>query len=89
MQVTYYIDCFERELTVTFPDDYEPARDEIYNILDWAYDRWIHVSEIEDEEDYLIVHDMCCEQYMVEYILAPNYDYLDWDSVYIGDEEEE
>ena len=85
--VSYDVYWAERELTVVLPDEYESQRDEIYNLLDWAYDRWIHIGEIEGEEDYLIVHDMPCEQYMVEYRLASKYDYIDWYSEYYNEED--
>ena len=86
MIVTYDIFWADRELTVVLPDYYSNKRDEIYDLLDWAYDRWNHVSELEDDEDYLLIHDMCCEEYMVEMVLAANYDYISWDSEYYEEE---
>jgi hypothetical protein len=81
MIVKIDIDCYDRELLVMFDEKYSRDRDKIRNLMESAYDRWTHVSEIEDEEDYLYVHDSCCEEYIVDRIENEGYEILNWDSI--------
>ena len=81
MIVKIDIDCYDRELLVMFDEKYSRDRDKIRDIMESAYDRWTHVSEIEDEEDYLYVHDSCCEEYIVECVENKGYEILNWDSI--------
>ena len=81
MIVKIDIDCYDRELLVMFDEKYSRDRDKIRDIMESAYDRWTHVSEIEDEEDYLYVHDSCCEEYIFECVENKGYEVLNWDSI--------
>jgi hypothetical protein len=81
MIVKIDIDCYDRELLVMFDEKYSHDRDKIRDLMESAYDRWTHVSEIEGEEDYLYVHDSCCEEYIVGYIENEGYEILNWDSI--------
>ena len=66
MTITYPIDCFERDLIITFPDGYEQYSKEIISCLDEAYDRWHGFEKIEDPEERQYVQFSCCEEYMIE-----------------------
>ena len=81
MIVKIDIDCYDRELLVMFDEKYSRDRDKIRDLMEIAYDRWTHVSEIEGEEDYLYVHDSCCEEYIVGCIEDEGYEILNWDSI--------
>lgn len=81
MIVKIDIDCYDRELLVMLDEKYSRDRDKIRDLMENAYDRWTHVSEIEDEDDYLYVHDSCCEEYIVECIENEGYEILNWDSI--------
>lgn len=81
MIVKIDIDCYDRELLVMFDEKYSRDRDKIRDLMESAYDRWTHVSEIEDEDDYLYVHDSCCEEYIVECVEDAGYEILNWDSI--------
>ena len=81
MIVKIDIDCYDRELLVMFDEKYSRDRDKIRNLMESAYDRWAHVSEIEDEEDYLYVHDSCCEEYIIDRVENEGYEVLNWDSI--------
>lgn len=75
------IDCYEREMLVMFDDKYSRDREHIRDIMENAYDRWTHVSYIEDKDDYLYVHDSCCEEYIIACIKDEGYEILTWDSI--------
>ena len=81
MIVKIDIDCYDRELLVMFDERYSRDRDKIRDLMESAYDRWTHVSEIEGEEDYLYVHDSCCEEYIIDRIENEGYEVLNWDSI--------
>ena len=81
MIVKIDIECYDRELLVMFDEKYSRDRDKIRDLMESAYDRWTHVSEIEDEDDYLYVHDSCCEEYIVECVEDAGYEILNWDSI--------
>jgi hypothetical protein len=49
--------------------------------MESAYDRWTHVSYIEDKDDYLYVHDSCCEEYIIACIEDEGYEIRTWDSI--------
>lgn len=54
--VEYYVNVFERNLTILFKDEYLTGEDlqDIYNTLDKAYSLW-------NEDD----HGFCCEEFMI------------------------
>ena len=81
MIVKIDIECYDRELLVMFDEKYSRDRDKIRDLMESAYDRWTHVSEIETEDDYLYVHDSCCEEYIVECVENKGYEILNWDSI--------
>ena len=81
MIVKIDIDCYEREMLVMLDDKYSRDREHIRDIMENAYDRWTHVSYIEDEEDYLYVHGSCCEEYIIACIEDEGYEILTWDSI--------
>lgn len=55
--VSYWVNCFERELTILFKDKDLSDEDikDIENKLDQNYDEW-------NKED----RNMCCEEYMIQ-----------------------
>ena len=66
MTIAYPINCFERDLIITFPDRYESYKKEILSRLEDYYYRWTHTEEIEDPDERDYVECSCCEEYMME-----------------------
>ena len=89
MVIEYYINCFERILKVTFPDGYEHLKDEILKMLDGFYYEWHDAENIEDEEERIAVLDSCLEEYMMDRLSETYNMWEEWDTEYIGDDEEE
>lgn len=89
MEVRFWINCFDRELVIKFPEKYDWLKEEIANILDKAYDEWHDVENIEDPEERKYVQDSCLEEYMMER-LSETYNMWDeWTSIYCGDDPNE
>ena len=88
MIIEYDVVCFERTLTITFPDDHESLKDDILRMLDTFYDEWMNTGEIENPEILELVESMCLEEYMV-YRLSETYKKLEeWESIPYGDDYE-
>ena len=66
MNIYYDCSCFERNLVIVFPDEYEYLRKEIEQMLDDYYYEWHNAENIEDPEERAYVLDSCLEEYMVE-----------------------
>lgn len=80
MIIEYDIVCFERTLTIKYPDKYENFKEAILKALDKYYDKW-H----EDDDP-----DMCLEEYMVEETCNElDLSYNEWDSIPYGDSDYE
>lgn len=78
MIIEYDVVCFERTLTIKFPDRYENLKEEISKALDKYYDEWQNSDP-----------DMCLEEFMVdsvcgEYVLT----YEEWESIPYGEDYE-
>lgn len=87
--ITYDVGCFERELVVIFPHDYDEYRTDIIDILDLSYDRWNCVEDIEDDEERQYIQFSCLEEYMIEEMSKQFPEWLRWKSEYYGNEETE
>lgn len=82
--VKYYVDVFERTLIVIYDGDV--SEEDVYDILDERYHVWNSVSEHEDDEDYLWIHDSCCEEYMMEGLEDLDITYI---PIYVDDSDED
>ena len=80
VKVVYPIDCYERDLILTFPDGYKLYEKEILSCLDDYYYKWTHVEEIEDPDERDYVHDSCCEEYMMECLSEIYNQWDEWES---------
>jgi hypothetical protein len=78
MIIEYDVVCFERTLTIKFPDKHEYLKEEISKALDKYYDEWQNSDP-----------DMCLEEFMVDGI-CEEYDLIceEWESVPYGDDAE-
>lgn len=89
MIIEYDIHCFERTLTIKFPDKYKNLKDEFLQLLNDAYLEWHDAENIEDPNERAVVQDSCLEEYMM-YCLSVYYpEWEEWNSIYYGDDEEE
>ena len=88
MIIEYDVHCFERTLTITFPDDHESLKEDMLKMLDTFYDEWMNTGEIENPEILELVESMCLEEYMV-FRLSETYKKLEeWESIPYGDDYE-
>lgn len=88
MIIEYDVRCFERTLTITFPDDHESLKEDILKLLDSFYDEWMNTGEITNPEILELVESMCLEEYMV-FRLSETYKKLEeWESIPYGDDYE-
>ena len=78
MIIEYDVVCFERTLTIKFPDKREHLKEEITKALDKYYDEWQNSDP-----------DMCLEEFMVDSV-CEEYDLIceEWESVPYGDDAE-
>lgn len=84
MIIEYDLNCFDRTLTITFPDKYEYLKEEILEMLDGFYFEWHDAENIEDSDERAAVLDICCEEYMMDR-LSETYNMWDeWDTDYYG-----
>ena len=80
MIIEYDVLCFDRTLTIKFPEKYEYLMDEILEMLDEYYDEW---------HGTLVGMHTCLEEYMMDR-LSETYNMWDeWRSIYYGDDEDE
>lgn len=89
MIIEYYVNCFERILKITFPDGYEHLKEEILEMLEDFYYEWHDAENIEDPEERAYVMDACLEEYMMDRLSETYNMWEEWDTEYIGDDEEE
>ena len=89
MIVEYDVHCFERTLTITFPDKYEYLKEEILKMLDGFYYEWHDAENIEDPDERAYVMEACLEDYMMDRLSETYNIWEEWDSIYYGDNEEE
>lgn len=88
MIIEYDVVCFERTLTIKFPDDHESLKEDIIKLLDTFYDEWMNTGEITNPEIQELVDSTCLEEYMV-YRLSETYSKLEeWDSIPYGEDAE-
>lgn len=88
MTIEYDISCFERKLIIEFSDHYENLREEIMEYLDDFYNEW-HTGEGLSVEDYMLIHDSCLEEYMMDRLSEIYNMWDEWSSIYYGNDEEE
>lgn len=89
MIIEYDISCFERTLTITFPDGYEYLKEKILEMLDEYYCYWHDAENIKDPEERAYVMDVCLEDYMMNRLSETYNVWTMWDSIYYGDNEAE
>ena len=79
MIIEYDIACFERTLTIQFPDRYEHLKETILASLDKYYDAWHNADDTPG----------CLEEYMVNEV-CNEYDltYNEWESIPYGEDYE-
>ena len=88
MIIEYDVLCFERTLTIKFPDDHETLKEDILKMLDVFYDEWMNPVEITNPEIKDMVDSMCLEEYMI-IRLSETYSKLqEWESIPYGDDYE-
>lgn len=80
MKTTFPIDCYERDLIITFPDGYKSYEEEILSCLDDYYYKWMHLGEIEDPDERDYIQDSCCEEYMMERLSEVYNQWNEWES---------
>ena len=78
MTIEYDVVCFERTLTIKFPDKYEHLKDEILKALDRYYDVWQEYDPIKCLEEFMV--NSVCDEY--------NLGYEEWESIPYGDDYE-
>lgn len=78
MIIEYDVCCFERTLTIKFPEGYEHLRDKILEMLDDYYEEW-HNSNV----------DMCLEEYMMDRLSETYNMWEEWDSIDYGGNDNE
>lgn len=81
MIIEYDILCFERTLTITFPDSYEPLKDTILEVIDRLYDFW-------HETDCPTVQSTCLEEFITDRLVEMQYKWTEWDSIPYGEDYE-
>jgi hypothetical protein len=88
MIIEYDVVCFERTLTIKFPDDHESLKEDIIKMLDVFYDEWMNTGEITNPEIQDLVDSTCLEEYMT-LRLSETYGKLEeWESIPYGEDYE-
>ena len=88
MIIEYDVHCFERTLTINFPDSHESLKDDILKMLDTFYDEWMNIGVITNPELRELVECSCLEEYMVNR-LSETYSKLEeWESIPCGEDYE-
>jgi len=85
MYVKYDCFCFERGLEIVLPDKYKADREDIYVLLDEAFEDWNNFESIEDPKERQYVQYACLEEYMVERLSEKYPEWIKWTSIYYGD----
>ena len=88
MIIEYDVHCFERTLTIKFPDDHESLKEDIIKMLDTSYDEWMNTGEITNLELRDVAESTCLEEYMINR-LSETYSKLEeWESIPYGEDYE-
>ena len=88
MIIEYDVVCFERTLTIKFPDGHESLKEDIIKMLDVFYDEWMNTEEITNLELRELAESTCLEEYMVDR-LSETYSKLEeWESIPYGEDYE-
>ena len=88
MIIEYDVLCFERTLTIKFPDNHENLKEDILKMLDTFYDEWMNTDEITNPEIRDLADSTCLEEYMT-LRLSETYSKLEeWESIPYGDDYE-
>lgn len=81
MIIEYDVHCFERTLTIKFPDNYEHLKDTILELLDKFYTFWHNT-------DSPSVQCICLEEFMMDQLAETHYKWEEWESIPYGDDYE-
>ena len=81
MIVEYDVFCFERTLTITFPDSYEHSKATILELLDRHYTFWHNTSSH-------VVQCTCLEEFMMDRLAEMGYAWEEWESIPYGEDYE-
>ena len=88
MLIEYDVHCFERTLTIKFPDGYEHLKEEISELLEKFYLEWHDAENIADPEERFAVQDTCLEEYMMDRLSETYAMWEEWESIPYGDDYE-
>ena len=89
MIIEYDIHCFERTLTIKFPEGYKHLKDEILKMLDEYYLYWHDAENIADPDEKFAVQDSCLEEYMMDRLSETYSMWEEWDSIDYGGNDNE
>ena len=81
MTIEYDVLCFERTLTIKFPDSYEPMKDTILELVDRFYTFWHNTTSV-------AVQDTCLEEFIMDQLYETGYKWQEWDSIPYGSDYE-
>ena len=81
MIIEYDVVCFERTLTVKFPDRYEHLKETILELLDRFYTFWHNT-------DSQSVQCTCLEEFMMDQLAETLYEWEEWESIPYGEDYE-
>jgi hypothetical protein len=81
MIIEYDVLCFERTLTIKFPDKYEPLKETILDLVDRFYTFWHNT-------DSYAVQSTCLEAFIMDQLAETGYEWKEWDSIPYGDDYE-
>lgn len=81
MIIEYDVVCFERTLTIKFPDKYESLKDVILENIDRHYDFWHNTTSS-------VVQSTCLEEFIMDRLAEMHYEWEEWESIPYGDDYE-
>ena len=81
MIIEYDVVCFERTLTIKFPDNYEHQKEIILELLDRLYTFWHNT-------DSQPVQCTCLEEFMMDQLAETHYKWEEWESIPYGEDYE-
>lgn len=79
--IEYDVLCFERTLTIKFPDSYESMKDTILELVDRFYTFWHNTT-------CTAVQDTCLEEFIMDQLYETGYKWQEWDSIPYGSDYE-
>ena len=79
MIIEYDVLCFERTLTIKFPDSYEHLKETILELLDRFYTFWHNT-------DSHYVQCTCLEEFMMDQLAETHYEWEEWESIPYGED---